>query len=76
MTATIRLTPPRDLGPGLRVVIDCRHGTTTIDQLIQPGRSLLVPERVMVAMAVERHEAEEGCGCVVFDQRPFLSVVR
>jgi hypothetical protein len=65
MTATLRSTTAPELGPGgRRLVIDCRHGTTYIDQFIPPtGSPVVLSERAMVALAVTRHEAEEGCGC-------------
>jgi hypothetical protein len=35
MTATLRSTTPPELGlGGRRLVIDCRHGTTYVDQFI------------------------------------------
>ena len=65
MTATLRLTSPPEMGPGGRhLVLDCLHGTTYLDQLVPPrGSRVILSERAMIALAVEKHEAEEGCGC-------------
>jgi hypothetical protein len=65
MTATLRSTTPPELGPGgRRLVIDCRHGTTFVDQFIPHAAvPVVLSERAMIAIAVERHELEEGCGC-------------
>jgi hypothetical protein len=64
MTATLRSSAIPGLGVGSRrLVVDCRHGTTYVDQFIPPGTATVFSERSMIAIAVERHEIEEGCGC-------------
>src|SRR3970040_1057548 len=56
MTATLRLTSPPEMGPGGRhLVLDCLHGTTYLDQLVPPrGSRVILSERAMIAMAVEK----------------------
>ncbi len=64
MTATLRSRHAPELGTeGRRLVIDCRHGTTYVDQFTPAGTVAFLTERQMIAIAVERHEDEEGCGC-------------
>ena len=64
MTATLRSQRVPELGPeGRRLVIDCRHGTTYAHQFTPAGAVAFLSERQMIAIAVERHEDEEGCGC-------------
>lgn len=64
MTATLRFTSPAELGAGgRRLVVDCQHGTTYLDQLVPRVGAVGLTERAMIAIAIERHELEEGCGC-------------
>ncbi len=64
MTATLRSRHVPELGPeGRRLVIDCRHGTTYLHQFTPAAPVAFLTERQMIAIAVERHEEEEGCGC-------------
>lgn len=66
MTATLRSRAAPELGPdGRRLVVDCRHGTTLVDLVASPRRDVALTERQMIAVAVARHEAEEGCGCAL-----------
>jgi len=45
-----------------RVVVDCEHGTTTVWTL---AGATVIPDTVGVAMAIERHRAEQpGCRCI------------
>lgn len=64
MTATLHSRSAPDLGPGgRRLVIDCQHGTTYVDQFVPGSGGATLTERQMIAVAVERHEVEEACGC-------------
>lgn len=62
-TATLRFESIPDFPEVVRLVVDCRHGTTYCDQFTPVGMSQVISERTMIAWAVERHELEEGCGC-------------
>lgn len=63
-TATLRTKSFPELGPGgRRFVVDCRHGTTTVDQYVPDNHDPVLTDRHLIAYAVARHELEEGCGC-------------
>jgi hypothetical protein len=65
VTAVIRSENVPDLDPpGQRIVVDCRHGTTEV-VLVRAGRAGPRTEDELIALAVARHEAEEGCGCAL-----------
>ena len=61
--ATLRFSTPPDYPEVIRLVIDCRHGTTYIDQFTPDGMTIAVTDRAMIALGIARHELEEGCGC-------------
>ena len=47
-----------------RITVDCPHGTSTADLI--NGRLPGAPDVAIVArILVERHEAEEHCGCAL-----------
>ena len=60
MTMMLKLRGPHG---SRRVLLDCPHGTTTLDLLGDP-RAERLDDRALIAMAIARHEDEEGCGCV------------
>jgi hypothetical protein len=60
MSVMLRLRGPHG---SRRVLLDCPHGTTTLDLLGDPSSERL-DDRVLIAIAMTRHEADEGCGCV------------
>lgn len=62
--ATARVTTAPDLGPdGRRLVIDCRHGTSTVSLIVPPGADPGLADPELLALALDYHEAAEGCGC-------------
>ena len=47
-----------------RITVDCPHGTSIADLI--NGRLRGAPDaETMARILAERHEAEEGCGCVL-----------
>jgi hypothetical protein len=59
--ATFTVSAAPELGTGgTRLVLDCRHGTTTL-VLIAAGAH--IPETDLLRLALVRHDAEEGCTC-------------
>jgi len=60
MTATLRWSVTPGISDGRRLVLECRHGTTTVD-VFGPER---LTEAQIVRLAIVKHETEETCGCV------------
>ena len=65
MSATPTALPAPDLAPGARqIIVDCRHGTTTLAIVPPRDPGAYKPyEAACVRLALLKHWSEEGCNC-------------
>jgi hypothetical protein len=60
--ATLDVVGMPEVGPGVRrVVVDCRHGTTTAPFL--PGGTVNLESAELLSIALAKHQSEERCAC-------------
>ena len=77
--ATLTATDAPEIGPGWRrIVVDCRHGTSTGHVRSAPSQSLAAPQfsdAMIVRALLLKHHAEEGCRCTL-DLRKRFGLVK
>lgn len=60
MTMTLKLRGPYG---SRRVLLDCPYGTTYVDWLDPECRVTGVTDRLLILLAIAKHERHEACGC-------------
>jgi hypothetical protein len=70
--AKLRVTPLVGV-EGMRIEVDCEHGTTALSVLTPPGVNPLRDAQA-IAAAVARHYAEERCRCTRHLRLQYLTV--
>lgn len=61
MSATLVVEPYRLLPDAKRIVIDCRHGETSV--VFMPSEALALSDTALARMALSKHYSEERCRC-------------